>query len=477
MTTKNSPEKEIIKRPAMWRIICAVAACKAARLLLRIGGRGGTALPGKVAMKFAANILAVTSAGMEIIAVTGTNGKTTTARMLEQAFSRAGKACLSNKTGANLLSGITAEFTANADFFGKPSVRYAVIECDEGALKQVMPLLRPKVLIVTNLFRDQLDRYGEVMHTLDAVRLGVKASPETILCLNADCSLTASLAMDVPNPVLYYGVNEPQGDQGEVRLSDATHCIRCGAPYEYTYHTYAHLGGFVCPSCGYRRMQPHTAAEKILHTDVTGTDITLKTIPPVSGEEMRRDIHVALPALYNVYNALAAVTAYTAAGHPAEEILAALRDISSSFGRMETFDLQGTPVQMILVKNPAGCNQAIEYVTGTERDYCAVILLNDRTADGHDISWIWDAEYEKLCADPHARQILVSGERAEDMRVRLKYGGAAKERVTLEIDLAKLITRMKESGLPVMVLPNYTSMLALRSALVKVTDKKEFWNM
>ena len=232
--------------------ICAIAACKLTRQALRLFRRGGTALPGKAARLFDPDILKRVSEGMEIIVVTGTNGKTTTCGMLENALRAGGRECLSNKSGANLLSGVTAELTCNATWSGKPKTHYAVIECDEGALKQVAPLISPKVIIVTNLFRDQLDRYGEVMHTLDEIRTGILASPGSILCLNADDSLTGSLAGDVPNPVVWYGLDTSTGEEKEPVLSDARYCIRCGTEYGYHYHTYAHLGGFFCPKCGYR---------------------------------------------------------------------------------------------------------------------------------------------------------------------------------------------------------------------------------
>lgn len=458
-----------MSKPNALQTILSVAACKATRTALRLTGRGGTALPGKAARVFAKDILEVTSAGMEIIVVTGTNGKTTTSRMLEHALTASGHPCLANKSGANLLSGVTAEITCNATWSGKPKTHYAVIECDEGALKQVVPLIHPKVIVVTNLFRDQLDRYGEVMHTADQLRMGIEKVPETVLCLNADDSLVASLAKGVPNPVIWYGLDLPVGDQKEVAISDAKYCIHCGSPYEYHYHTYAHLGGFYCPKCGYARKDTEVAVTAIDRIAADGSRIRMRF-----GKE-EQEVQVGLPAVYNIYNAAAAVCAYTAFGLPREEILPALADVHSSFGRMETFEVGENRLQMILVKNPAGCNQALSYVGSLDTDYNLVLCLNDRTADGHDISWIWDADYEQLSDNPHMRQIYVSGDRAEDMQLRLKYAGCSEKDVILVKDNRELLQQMKESSRPSFILPNYTSMLALRKVLSDATGAADFW--
>lgn len=477
------------RKPFILKTIMAVAACKAVRAFLRRSGRGGgTALPGKVARKFSKQVLETTSEGMDIIVVTGTNGKTTTANMLETALTESGKDVLANKSGANLLSGVTAEFACAADFLGHPKKKYAVIECDEGALKQVVPEIHPKVILVTNLFRDQLDRYGEVMNTLKQIRTGVEKDPEAVLVLNADDSLVSSLGLHTPNRKVWFGLDMPVGDQSPRVISDALHCIRCGTEYKYHYYTYAHLGSFYCPKCGYSRMKPDFAVEKINRMDEDGSRVTFRI------GDATRDVTVGLPAVYNLYNAACAIAAYAAFGGKADDICRSLSTVHSSFGRMEKFDLpaatskeraqQGAaasetagtvPVRMILVKNPAGCSQTIDYLSRIDGDFRLVICLNDRTADGHDISWIWDADYERLSENTHIQSITVSGDRAEDLRVRLKYAGVNEKKVTMEKDNEKLLASMREGSLPVFVMPNYTSMLALRKILSDATGKKEFW--
>ncbi len=509
------------------QIALAVTACRFSRQLLHRLNRGGTSLPGKLAMWFRRDILAITSEGVETILVTGTNGKTTTAAMLAHAMEEAGRAPLCNRSGANLLSGVTAEFAAAADLRGRPSRwrknpdqpadadrgsgLYAVIECDEGALRHVAPLLKPRVIVVTNLFRDQLDRYGEVMHTLEAIRVGIRLAPEAVLCLNADDSLVASLALDVPNPVIWFGMEETavrerqdavntvdngdNGDKGRFfvsageetknrplspdspdKISDARYCIRCGTEYTYRYHTYAHLGDFRCPCCGYVRPLPDVAVTSIDGID-TGSSRVHMRIRGREGEIKEIPVRIALPAVYNIYNASAAFAAYAASQLPLQEILKGLAHMQSSFGRMEHFEIQGVSIQMILVKNPAGCNQALDYLCSLKEPCTIVLCLNDLDADGHDISWIWDVDYEKLCVRGNIRRILVWGRRAEDLQLRLKYAGFQEKRIRWlpEKELKKLLDVIYKSQVPVFILPNYTTMLPLRDALRRAAGKDSFW--
>ena len=458
----------------------ATGSCKASRAALRLMHRGGTAFPGKAAMFWAGDILADASEGVTTIIVTGTNGKTTTCRILEHALKAAGKEPLANRSGANLLSGITAEFVCDASVTGRARHRYAVIECDEASLRHVAPLVKPAVIVVTNLFRDQLDRYGEVMHTLEVIREAILAFPESILCLNADDSLVASLGLDVPNPVRYYGIDEPAdpGDAGADAplLSDARRCIRCGAEYRYKYITYAHLGGFYCPSCGYHRPQADVAVTSVDRMSEDSSAVHMRVGGGTSsGSPSVFETEIGLPALYNLYNAAGAVCAYTAAGFPASEIFSALGDHVNGFGRQEQFVISGVPVRMILVKNPAGCDQALEYLGAMGQDFDLILCLNDRTADGHDISWIWDADYEKLGSLERLDRVYAYGDRAEDLCVRLKYAGVETGRISMLSDEKEILGQIRRGAKPVVLLPNYTSMLAVRAALQKASGAGEFW--
>ena len=452
------------------RIFFAVLVCKLSRALIRLLGRGGTAFPGRMALKICPDVLGALSEGVRIILITGTNGKTTSARMIEQAFIDQKRSYFSNKSGANLISGITAEFAMNSSLTGHCRKEYAVIECDEAASKTVLKYLKPEVIVATNVFRDQLDRYGEITHTLNNIIEGISHSPESLLCLNADCSLIASIPEHVPNPVVFFGINVPLDDGDSRELSDASHCIHCKSEYEYDYHTYGHLGGFRCPKCGYSRPLPQYAVTEISALDVDSSSVSMD----LNGRDLF--LHINLPAVYNIYNAAGAAAALDAFGFQRAEIASALASFDCGFGRMEKFDLEGRPGRMMLVKNPAGCNQVMRYLAALPDKAMFVVCLNDNDADGTDISWIWDADFERLSTmGDRLDQVLVSGIRAEDMFLRLKYAGVPEERMTVLHDYNVLIDRMCRSEHRVFIMPTYTAMLDLRSLLQKRLGGKEFW--
>lgn len=452
------------------RTLFAVLLCKLARGLLRLLRRGGTAFPGRVALKVYPQVLGVLSQGVRVILVTGTNGKTTSSRMIEQAFADAGLNYFANRSGANLISGITAEFAMHSTLTGRPKCQFAVIECDEAASKTVLKYLKPEVIVATNVFRDQLDRYGEITHTLNNILEGIRHTPESTLCINADCSLIASIPAQVPNPVVRFGVNVPLGGDDLTEISDAPHCIHCKTEYVYDYRTYGHLGAFRCPKCGYHREDPQVAVTAVQDLGVDTSDVTMA----IGGQEYA--VHINLPAAYNVYNAVGSAAALYAFGFTPEAIVHALGAFGCGFGRMEKFDLCGTPGRMMLVKNPAGCNQTMRYLAGLNEDAAFVVCLNDRDADGTDISWIWDADFERLAAmGEHLRQVLVSGTRADELRLRLKYAGVDEANIQVFYDYDPLIDAMCASEYPVFIMPTYTSMLDLRGRLQKRLGGKEFW--
>ena len=227
------------------KVFISIAVCKTLKAVLRLLGRGGTALPGKAALKICPELLGIISKGVKTVLVTGTNGKTTTSRIIERAMADSRLCYFANRSGSNLLRGITAEFVYNATLTGKPKCDYAVIECDEAASKTVCKYLDPAIILVTNIFRDQLDRYGEVLNTLDNIKIGIKNSPNAIVCLNADCSLSVSVAEEINNPVLFYGIETNIYDEKLSEVSDASYCLHCKTEYHYDYITYGPFGRFL----------------------------------------------------------------------------------------------------------------------------------------------------------------------------------------------------------------------------------------
>ena len=453
------------------RAFFAILLGKALRLLSRLLHRGGTAMPGRWALKLCPELLSILARDVKAVAITGTNGKTTSARMIEEAFAREGLSYLTNRSGANLLSGITTEFVMNADLLGRAKREYAVIECDEAAAVKVFRQLKPRVILVTNLFRDQLDRYGEVTHTLENIREAIRPLPEAVLCLNADCSLTASLAQDLPNRVVWFGIDKGAApSRPKPEISDATHCIRCKTAYDYDYISYGHLGGFRCPRCGYRRHEADFDVTAIPEQRMDGSQVLLRC---PDGERLAE---INLPAVYNIYNAAGAAAAVTEMGLGTDAAIRALSSFRCGFGRMEQFPLGEKGTKMMLVKNPAGCNQVLDFLCQVKEPFALVVCLNDRGADGTDVSWIYDAAFEKLgeCGG-FLSSIAVSGDRAADMAVRLKYAGIAPQHLHIEHDNEALVQWMEEQKMPVFIIPTYTAMLELRETVIRHVGGDEFW--
>ncbi len=452
------------------KVFMAVTACKLSIKLLRLIGRGGTAIPGKIAIRICPDLLQYLAKDVKCVIVTGTNGKTTSSRIIEEIFVKSGKSYFANRSGANLINGITAIFIENSTLTGKPKKENAVIECDEAASKEVCRLINPAVVLVTNVFRDQLDRFGEVSGTLQNILIGIKNSPNATVCLNADCSLTASIAGQIPNKVIFYGVDVPIYKNPVEEVSDAPHCIKCKHEYEYSYHTFGHLGGFYCPDCGYKRPETQISVTEILNTGISSTEVRVRVF------DVRDEITINLPGGYNIYNAVAALAVSEAVGFERLAAKDAIASFDCGFGRMEQFDLGAHSARIILVKNPAGCNQVLNYLSSLSEKTIFVCCLNDNSADGKDVSWIWDVNFEKL-ADmiDLIPEIYVSGIRSGDMAIRLKYAGIAEDKLRVFDDYDDLIKAMAKQLLPVIIMPTYTAMMDLRAKMSAVFGGKEFW--
>lgn len=463
------------------RLVFTIVITKILILALRLLRSGGTTLPGKAAYKIYPDIIKVISKNFKIIMVTGTNGKTTTTRIIGQMLKENGNLYVTNKSGANLVSGVLTTLIEAVDMFGKSKASTALIEVDEAAFNRITDFVQPDIIVVTNFFRDQLDRYGELYTTLNGVRSGIQKSPNSRLILNADDSLCASLGKDVPQEVLYYGFDSQAYESPEKSInSDAVFCLYCKSKYDYSNRIYGHLGGFVCNTCGYRRPEPKVTCVKVEELNSSYSNVLFSLNSHENGKEpVTINAKINLPGLYNIYNALAATSCGCLLNIPEEILVKSLESFECGFGRMETIVTQGKKIKLILVKNPTGFNQVLNYLLTEDKNMQIAFIINDKLADGTDISWLWDVDFEKLCeVQEIAGTFYTSGIRAEDMAVRLKYAGIYSNKIKIEKNFEELINSGLsniETGQSFYILPTYTSMLEIRSFLKKKYGLKEFW--
>lgn len=457
----------------------AMIAAKFLIWFLRFTGSGGTTLPGRLAAKIYPGILLRLSGKLNVILITGTNGKTTTGRIISRILEINDIPHLQNRSGANLKSGITTAFIEAASIRGNFSCIMAVIESDEAAFKTVAPLLSPKVIVVTNFFRDQLDRYGELLTTVQNVKTGISQCPNAVLVLNADDSLSSYIGREVPNKVIYYGIDgyNSSRSSADIAGADASNCIYCTEKYQYSARTYGHLGHFFCPGCGFKRPEASVACIGVNRLSLSGSDVALRFDEYEVNNS--HSVQINLPGLYNVYNALAASACAKALGVPTGTIIDALGTFECGFGRMEIIEHEGRHIRLILIKNPTGFNQVIDYLFSEKKKMVIAFFINDNDADGTDISWLWDVDIE-LFRD--LRNLVVrfycGGIRAEDMAVRLKYAGIDPGLIFIEKNMKTIIEdsiRLLSEDETLFVLPTYTAMLEVRKLLGTEFNLKEFW--
>lgn len=426
--------------------------------------KGGSTFPGAVALKVDKKILKTVAKGYKIILVTGTNGKTTTTSMITSILKGNNFRVITNNTGANLFRGIVACFIDNFSFFNKNDDRYAVIEVDEANLKFVTEYISPEIITITNLFRDQLDRYGEVYTTLNKILEGIKKVPSAKLVLNGDDSLFNK--MSIPNTTIYYGFNTPIDVKTKIDINaDAKFCKFCKAPYKYNFITYNHLGDFYCPECGFKRSDLKYSMDQIIELNSNFSKVLINN----------EDLTISQSGIYNIYNGLCAFSIAQELGVSADIIRISLSRQNSSFGRQEEFTIDNKNVKIILVKNPAGYNQAIDTLRLDTEDFSTVFMLNDNYADGQDISWIWDVEFEKLSQMP-IKDIFISGTRLYDLAVRLKVAGLKEESFVIEKDYNALTEKIRNSSTSrIYILATYTAMINYRKHLFSKGYIEKLW--
>ena len=328
--------------------------------------QGGTNFPGKIALKLDKDILQTIANNYEVILITGTNGKTTTTSMIYSIVKDSNKSVITNNTGANMYTGIVACFISNYSFKKSSEKKIAVIEVDEANLKFVTEYITPHIITITNLFRDQMDRYGEVYTTLKKILEGINKVPESTLILNGDESLFGNL--NVKNDIVYYGFGTKINDNKIVDINaDAKFCTICKSPYEYNFITYNHLGDFYCTGCGYKRPSLTYSVDKIIDLNTSGSTVHINS----------KQYYINQPGTYNIYNALCAYSVAKLLGIEDTTIEHSLKTVASSFGRQESLNIEGTEVKIILVKNPAGYDEAVNTINLDTGKINLALLLNE----------------------------------------------------------------------------------------------------
>jgi lipid II isoglutaminyl synthase (glutamine-hydrolysing) len=444
-----------------------IAAARAAAGLSRlVGAGGGTTVPGKVLSTLDPEVLDRLAERLPLgsAVISATNGKTTTAAMAARILSPRVRLA-HNASGANLRSGVTSALLSAKD------AELGLFEVDEAALPEVARRVRPRAVCLGNLFRDQLDRYGELEHVAERWRTVVRdLAPDALLVVNGDDPQVGDLPRE-RKASLVFGLDDPRHAVPELlHAADSKWCLRCGRPYEYAAAYVGHLGDYRCAECGHARPALDVVACDLELRGLDGVDFTLE-----AGGESRR-VSLAVPGLYNVYNALAAASLCLALGTSLDEVVSGLAGFGGAFGRFERIPVGDRKVLMLLVKNPAGANEAVRTLVAGGAPKLAVLALNDAIADGRDVSWIWDVDWEPLLAG--LDQVVVTGERAAEMALRCKYGGFPADAIQVVPELGEALDRgldLTPAGGELVVLPTYTAMLALREVVAERGFVRPYW--
>ena len=435
--------------------------------LLRRGG--GTSAPGVALLRLHPKAFSKLSDSLDrgSVLISATNGKTTTTRFLSDILANAGVACVSNTSGANLKSGV-----ATALLTKEQHHEMGVLEVDEAALPEIVEENRPRMLILMNLFRDQLDRYGELESIAKRWREMVLAlHPNTKLLVNADDPVLATIGLQRPGTI-FFGLGDASSYSRDKlqHASDSSNCPQCSAPLSYEHLTLSHMGDWRCESCSLARPQLDFAVSRIRLDGLNGSDFT------INSESGLHEISSKMPGLHNVYNALAAFSAASDLGIDQEGIISSISKTVAAFGRTEKIPINDRELHILLAKNPAGANANIDTLLLQPGPLHLCVLLNDRIADGRDVSWIWDVDYERVLNK--VETLHVGGERSYDLALRFLYGGFDKEKIEVADSIPKLLDSLISStseNSKLFVLPSYTAMLDLRDELVKRNVTHAFW--
>jgi UDP-N-acetylmuramyl tripeptide synthase len=449
------------------KLALEIGLARAAGRLSRLAGRGGgTTLPGKLLATVDPAAVGRLAARLPLGAalVSATNGKTTTAALVAEILAPRVRLA-HNSSGANLVSGVASTLLERRD------AELGLFEVDEAALPQVARAVAPRAVLLANLFRDQLDRYGELELVAERWRVAVgELPPDATLVVNADDAIVGDLARERSGG-LAFGLDDAVHARPSLQhASDSKYCVRCGRPYEYAAAYVGHLGDYRCPSCGHGRPPLDVSASRIALHGLDGVDFDLVT------PRGARRVRLGLPGLYNVYNAVGAASLALALGTDLDEVVAGLERARPAFGRFERIEIGDRGLLMLLVKNPAGANEAIRTLVAGGAPRVVLIALNDAIADGRDVSWIWDVDFEPLL--PHLETLVASGQRAAELALRFRYAGLDARAIEVEPELEAALDRglaLTPVGGELVALPTYTAMLGLRRIVSARGHVRPYW--
>lgn len=433
------------------KTLIGITAGKTAQTLLKSMGRGST-YPGKLALQFDKNILDTLAKDYEIVVVTGTNGKTLTTALTVGILKEAYGHVLTNPSGANMITGIVSSFLTAKK--GKSGKKIAVLEIDEASLPRITQYIKPSLFVFTNIFRDQMDRYGEIYTTYQLIIDGAKNAPEATILANGDSPLFAS--KELVNPVKYYGFNtEDHEPQLAHYNTEGILCPKCQAILQYRLNTYANLGHYICLNCDFKRPKLDYQLSALTKT----TNVSSAFV--IDGQEYS----INVGGLYNIYNALAAVAVAEFFGLSPEQIKAGFEKSRAVFGRQETFSIGDKSCTLVLIKNPVGASQALEMIKLADYPFSLSVLLNANYADGIDTSWIWDANFE-LIHEMDITEINAGGVRHSEIARRLRVSGYDSSKISEKESLEEVMQAIeKQESKHAYILATYTAMLAFRELL------------
>ncbi len=458
-----------MRMPSLPQGLAASAARGAGRLSQKLGRGGGTTIPGLLLNRLRPEATAEMALAVPggVVLLSGTNGKTTTARLVRAALDASGTRVVANTAGSNLERGVATAL------LNSEGAELALFEVDEAALPGLMAQTRPRVVTLMNLFRDQLDRYGELEHLVDRWRDAVaELDPAATVIYNADDPAVAEIAARHPNSVSY-GIEDPRVGRDRLpHAADTTECRHCGASLHYEMVTIAHLGRWSCSECGLARVQPDVRATRVELHGLDGQRLAIATPQgPI-------ELSLRLPGMHNSYNALAATATAVALNLAPETIGPALAKREAAFGRAERTQIGKVKVTTLLAKNPAGANENIRTMLLEDHPLHLLVLLNDRTADGQDVSWIWDVDYELLLDGGRLASLTVSGDRAYDMALRFRYAGLEPGQLSVVPSVPAALNAALQSSSPtgdLYVLPTYTALLEFQAVLADRGLVPSFW--